>query len=74
MEAAEGGHASVVRVLLAAGADVNAASSAGETALMIAANNKHTNIVNILETAAKQKAASSGGRKKHTRKNKKRHK
>jgi ankyrin repeat protein len=48
MLAAAGGHAEVVTLLLARGADANAADRAGVTPLMLAANLGHTTIVDAL--------------------------
>jgi ankyrin repeat protein len=48
MEAAGNGHTEVVKQLLAKGADVNAKSSYGYTALLYAADKGHTECVGLL--------------------------
>jgi ankyrin repeat protein len=50
MLAAERGHKEVVELLLESGADVNAKSNIGWTALMLAAFNGHKEIVEILKS------------------------
>ena len=51
LEAAREGHAEVVRLLLAAEADVNAQTQAGVTSLMWAAGNGHADVVRLLLAA-----------------------
>ncbi|CAK9115057.1 unnamed protein product [Durusdinium trenchii] len=56
--AAERGHLEVVRLLLEAGADLNAATQCGHTVLMFAAQNGHPDVVRVLlEAGADPKAA-----------------
>ncbi len=55
MFAARYGHADVVRLLLDAGADVNAKDEWNETALMFAAMSGHEDIVQLLTEAGAQK-------------------
>ena len=45
------GHTATVQALLEAGADVNATNNEGETALAVAQNNGHTEMVEILRNA-----------------------
>ncbi len=54
MTAASTGHTETVKALLAAGADVNATSEKGGTALMGAAMEGHTEIVQLLKEAGAQ--------------------
>ena len=51
IDAAEDGNTAAVSLLISAGADVNAQSSSGETALSLAIENGHTEIANILRNA-----------------------
>jgi len=51
MDAAMEGHTSTVQVLLAKGADVNAKSKFGSTALRLAKEKEHKEIVRILKEA-----------------------
>ena len=51
IEAAERGDTAAVRALLDAGADVNATTNEGETALAMAQRLRHTEIVEILQNA-----------------------
>ena len=55
--AAEQGHLEVVRLLLEAGADKNAAKQYGTTALMLAAHNGHLEVVRVLLEAGADKNA-----------------
>lgn len=48
MLASESGHQEIVKILIDAGADVNATTEDGQTALMLASQNGHQEIVNIL--------------------------
>ena len=60
--AAERGNLTVVRLLLEAGADVNAAKADGATALMVAAFNGHSEVVRLLlEAGADKNAAREDG-------------
>ena len=52
MNASENGRADVVRLLLAAKADVNAVDNDGETALMLALQNDHAEVAKLLTSAA----------------------
>ena len=70
MMASRTGNAAVVRLLLAGGADVNVATTAGHTALMWAAAERHADIVRVLaevgadvhaRTAVQTRAARPGG-------------
>ena len=84
MRAAKKGHKSTVKKLLNKGANVDLEDNFELTALNLAKDNltkdnltkdkEYRDIVNILEAASKQKEATTGGRKKHTRKHKKHHK
>jgi ankyrin repeat protein len=49
MVAAQGGHAEIVKALLANGAEVNAKTTDGSTALIIAVAHGHTEIVDFLK-------------------------
>ena len=61
--AAKQGHLEVVRILLEAGADQNAATANGITALMFAARQGHLEVVRLLlETGADKNAAMAHGR------------
>ena len=51
MDAAMEGHTSTVQALLAKGADVNAKSKFGSTALRLAKEKEHKEIVRILKEA-----------------------
>ena len=51
MDAAIEGHAETLKILIDAGADVNATKEDGNTALTWAAQKGHTGIVNILKRA-----------------------
>ena len=51
MAAAYMGHTEIVKVLIYAGADVNAKKKSGKTALMCAESKSHTEIVEILKQA-----------------------
>lgn len=51
MVAADEGHTDIVHALLANGADVNAKAYDGNTALMLAKQNGHKEIVRILKEA-----------------------
>jgi ankyrin repeat protein len=49
--ASQAGHAEIVRLLIAAKADLNRVNQAGNTALMIAAEKEHNEIVKLLTEA-----------------------
>jgi ankyrin repeat protein len=51
MGAARGGHIEILNMLLTAGADVNAVSDAGVTAVFLAAMEGHLNVVKTLVAA-----------------------
>eukprot|EP00757_Euglenozoa_sp_SAG-D1_P016279 gene16279-22561_t len=46
--ACQSGHSNVVKVLLQAGADIQAKNQDGVTALMLACDNGHSNVVEML--------------------------
>jgi TonB family protein len=54
MAAVEYGHDSIVKLLLSSGADVNAVTKDGRTALGIAAKSRHSEISEILKKAGAQ--------------------
>ena len=56
VEAAEEGYAEVVRLLLAAGANVNAQNSLGETALELAERRGHTDVVRAINSFLAEQA------------------
>jgi ankyrin repeat protein len=60
MIAAAGNRSSVVELLLKSGADVNARSEDGRTALSIAQSNNNDAVVKILEAAAGHGATKTG--------------
>ena len=63
MTASYRGHTSIVKALLAAGADVNAANNDGETALILACEDGHLEAARALVAAgANVNAADQGGR------------
>lgn len=57
MRAAENGHASIVTQLLQAGADVNAKTSEGATALSLAIAKNHVDIAAMLRLAGAKEPA-----------------
>jgi len=57
IEAAQGGSLATVQVLLAAKADVNARKRDGSTALMVALQNDHPEVVNLPTSAIPAGAA-----------------
>ncbi|GIY63342.1 ankyrin repeat and KH domain-containing protein 1 [Caerostris darwini] len=63
MEAAQEGHIELVRYLIASGANVNAMTATGDTALTYACENGHTEVADLLLQAyAKLEHESEGGR------------
>jgi ankyrin repeat protein len=59
-QAASGGYAEVVRLLLAAGAKVDAPEGEGQNALMLAAEKGHLEIVKLLLEAGADKSYRAG--------------
>jgi len=59
-QAALGGHAEVIRLLLAAGAKVDAPEDEGQTALMLAAHEGHMGVVKLLLEAGADKTYRAG--------------
>lgn len=59
-QAASGGHTGVIRLLLAAGAKVDAPEDEGQTALMLAARAGHTESVRLLLEAGADKSYRAG--------------
>ncbi|XP_054710914.1 ankyrin repeat domain-containing protein 17-like [Uloborus diversus] len=63
MEAAQEGHLELVRYLIGSGANVNATTATGDTALTYACENGHTDVADLLLQAnAKLEHESEGGR------------
>nr|XP_042905187.1 ankyrin repeat and KH domain-containing protein 1 isoform X1 [Parasteatoda tepidariorum] len=63
MEAAQEGHIELVRYLITAGANVNATTATGDTALTYACENGHTDVADmLLQAHAKLEHESEGGR------------
>jgi ankyrin repeat protein len=59
-QAAHGGHTAIIRLLLAAGAKVDAPEDEGQTALMIAAREGHMDVVRLLLEAGADKSYRAG--------------
>ena len=60
MIAAAGNHSTLAALLLKSGADVNARSEDGRTALSIAQENNNDAVIKLLQEAARRGAATSG--------------